>query len=140
MEETYNDDMVETLTWKHVLQFSGLKGVFAMKYLSCFAWTYFFLGFVFETEYVSWIQDSSWSQDSSEEEEKSNKGCKGLPTMAYMVMLGDALHNFVDGLAIGAAFSANYQSGIAISIAVLCHELPHELGKLLWDNLLKIIL
>ena len=57
-----------------------------------------------------------------------------LPTVAYMVIVGDALHNFVDGLAIGAAFASGYEAGIAISIAVLCHELPHELGKLLLSN------
>lgn len=53
-----------------------------------------------------------------------------MPTVAYMVIAGDALHNFVDGLAIGAAFADSYEAGLAISIAVICHELPHELGEL----------
>lgn len=51
-----------------------------------------------------------------------------LPTVAWMIIAGDAMHNFVDGLAIGAAFAANLETGIALSIAVMCHELPHELG------------
>lgn len=51
-----------------------------------------------------------------------------LPTVAYMVILGDSLHNFIDGLAIAAAFSEDYEAGLAMSIAILCHELPHELG------------
>lgn len=38
------------------------------------------------------------------------------------------MHNFSDGLAIGAAFSAGLTGGISTSVAVFCHELPHELG------------
>jgi zinc transporter 5 len=46
-----------------------------------------------------------------------------------MVIMGDGLHNLTDGLAIGAAFSGDNVAGFATALAVLCHELPHELGK-----------
>lgn len=42
--------------------------------------------------------------------------------------MGDGLHNFTDGMAIGAAFAANIAGGFSTAVAVFCHELPHELG------------
>ena len=51
-----------------------------------------------------------------------------VATLAWMVLIGDAIHNFVDGVAIGAAFTENVYLGVSIGIAVLCEELPHELG------------
>ncbi|KAM7153028.1 zinc transporter ZIP10 isoform 2-T2 [Macrochelys suwanniensis] len=52
----------------------------------------------------------------------------GIANIAWMVIMGDGIHNFSDGLAIGAAFSAGLTGGISTSVAVFCHELPHELG------------
>nr|XP_014353790.1 PREDICTED: zinc transporter ZIP10-like [Latimeria chalumnae] len=52
----------------------------------------------------------------------------GLANVAWMVIMGDGMHNFTDGLAIGVAFSEGVTSGISTTVAVLCHELPHELG------------
>ncbi|XP_035905945.1 zinc transporter foi [Anopheles stephensi] len=51
-----------------------------------------------------------------------------LSAVAWMVVMGDGLHNFTDGMTIGAAFANNIAGGFSTAIAVFCHELPHELG------------
>ena len=59
--------------------------------------------------------------------EKSTHGSK-IATVAWMIIFGDGVHNFIDGLSIGAAFSESILTGISVSAAVLCEEFPHELG------------
>lgn len=46
----------------------------------------------------------------------------------HLVVIGDVLHNVIDGVAIGAAFVANPVTGFITTIAVSAHEIPKELG------------
>lgn len=45
-----------------------------------------------------------------------------------MMMVGDLLHNMIDGVAIGAAFVASPATGFITTVAVSAHEIPKELG------------
>ncbi|XP_055361565.1 metal cation symporter ZIP8 isoform X2 [Betta splendens] len=51
-----------------------------------------------------------------------------IKTVAWMITLSDAVHNFIDGLAIGASFTVSVLAGFSTSTAIVCEEFPHELG------------
>lgn len=45
-----------------------------------------------------------------------------------MILLGDGLHNFIDGVLIAAAFLQDPSLGVATAVAVVLHEIPQEIG------------
>jgi zinc and cadmium transporter len=47
---------------------------------------------------------------------------------AYTNLVGDALHNFLDGIIIAASYLISIPAGIATTLAVLFHEIPQEIG------------
>jgi zinc and cadmium transporter len=47
---------------------------------------------------------------------------------AIMNLIGDAVHNFIDGLIIGASYLTSLQIGITTTLAVMLHEIPQEIG------------
>jgi zinc and cadmium transporter len=53
-----------------------------------------------------------------------------------LILIGDAFHNFVDGVVIAAAFLTSIPLGVAASLAVIAHEIPQEVGDfaILLDN------
>ncbi len=56
------------------------------------------------------------------------KPCDVHTRSGTMILVGDSLHNFVDGVAIAVAFGSSIYLGIATSIAVITHEVPQEVG------------
>jgi zinc and cadmium transporter len=48
-----------------------------------------------------------------------------------MIMIGDTVHNFVDGVLIAAAFLADVQVGLVAALAIIAHEIPQEVGDFL---------
>jgi len=58
-----------------------------------------------------------------------NPKCTKHPkSLAYMNLIGDSVHNFVDGLIIGASYLVSIPIGITTTIAVALHEIPQEIG------------
>ncbi|KAK4471772.1 hypothetical protein MN116_005170 [Schistosoma mekongi] len=53
-----------------------------------------------------------------------------LEPVAWMIFIGDGAHNFMDGLSIGVGFTQSISLGISLTLAILCEELPHELGDI----------
>jgi zinc and cadmium transporter len=45
-----------------------------------------------------------------------------------LIILGDSVHNFIDGMVIAATFLVSVPLGIVTSIAVAAHEIPQEIG------------
>lgn len=72
--------------------------------------------------------------------------------VAYLSLIGDSVHNFLDGAIIAVAFLTSVPLGITTTLAVIAHEIPHELGdfsiliyggfsnaKALWYNFLSAL-
>ncbi len=72
--------------------------------------------------------------------------------IAYLSLIGDGVHNFLDGAIIGVTFLTSVPLGIVTTIAVIAHEIPHELSdffllmyggltnkKALWYNFLSAL-
>ncbi|MBN1801308.1 MAG: ZIP family metal transporter [Candidatus Lokiarchaeota archaeon] len=51
-----------------------------------------------------------------------------IKTFALLNLMGDGLHNYLDGIVIMVGFLSGVENGIVITLAVLFHELPQEMG------------
>ncbi len=57
-----------------------------------------------------------------------DSNCEKHSTAGTLLLIGDALHNFIDGIAISAAFVASIPIGVSTALAVFAHEFPQEVG------------
>jgi len=57
-----------------------------------------------------------------------HKGKCDVHTFHYMNLIGDAIHNFIDGLIMAASFIVSIPLGITTTIAIAAHEVPQEIG------------
>lgn len=49
-------------------------------------------------------------------------------SLGAMIIISDGLHNFLDGVIIGASYFVSIEVGIATTIAIILHEIPQEIG------------
>lgn len=66
----------------------------------------------------------SWFHHHHEEDHDSVKGRRNVS----LIVIGDTVHNFIDGLAIGAAFLVDPAIGLVTTAAIAAHEIPQEIG------------
>jgi len=72
--------------------------------------------------------------------------------VANIILIGDGVHNFIDGLIVASSYMVSIEVGIATTIAVIFHEIPQEIGnfgvlihagyrtsKALWYNFLSAL-
>lgn len=57
-----------------------------------------------------------------------HKGKCDVHTFHYMNLIGDSVHNFIDGLIIAASFIVSIPLGITTTVAIAAHEIPQEIG------------
>ncbi len=77
-----------------------------------------FLGFFFLERFIYWYHGHVHGYESVVEEKMTVK------RFVYLNMLGDGIHNLVDGMIIAAAFLIAIPAGVTTTLAVIFHELP----------------
>ncbi|HHM04877.1 MAG TPA: ZIP family metal transporter [Gammaproteobacteria bacterium] len=63
-----------------------------------------------------------------EAHDPTESGSQGEASAGVIVLVGDSLHNFVDGIIIAAAFLSDSHLGMVTALAVAAHEIPQEVG------------
>jgi len=58
----------------------------------------------------------------------ADKECDVHAAAGPIILIGDAFHNFIDGIVIAASFLTNFTVGIAVGFAIIAHEVPQETG------------
>jgi zinc and cadmium transporter len=86
------------------------------------------LFFVFEKS-LHWHHHSTLDKDIHRAEMSSlhSQGTHKHP-LGTMILFSDGIHNFLDGIIIGASYFVSIEVGIATTIAVVLHEIPQEIG------------
>jgi zinc and cadmium transporter len=49
-------------------------------------------------------------------------------SVGYLNLIGDGIHNFIDGMVVASAFMADFRLGMVTTLAIAMHEIPQEIG------------
>lgn len=123
---------------EHLFESTGIE-------INVFAWTVvgFLVFFVLE-------RAIHWSHHHQVEQGEFNR--RGPKAIIPLIIIGDSVHNFLDGVVIASTFMVSIPLGIVTSLAVAAHEIPQEIGdfgimlskgikrgKVLWFNFLSAL-
>ncbi len=84
------------------------------------------LGFFVLEKLLIWRHCHSGSCEAHGDDEHTHY--HGHKSVGTLIIIGDGIHNFVDGILIAAAFLTDVKLGIVTSLAVAAHEIPQEVG------------
>ncbi len=101
------------------IELFGLENISVM----VFYVTLGFLAFFFLERFVYWFHGHFHGYDDEDVHEKIT-----VKRFVYLNLIGDSIHNLVDGMIIAGSFLISTTMGIASTIAVMFHELPQEIG------------
>ncbi len=74
-------------------------------------------------------------------DEHDNKCSESKKNIAALNLIGDGIHNFIDGALIASAFMLDFSTGVIVTLAVIFHEIPQEIsdfGILLYSGMSKL--
>ena len=81
------------------------------------------LFFVLE-KFLLWRHCHSEAVESAHTHEHHRREASG-----WLTMVGDGLHNLIDGVLIAAAFLTDFHLGVVTAFAIMAHEIPQEVGN-----------
>ncbi len=111
-----------------------LPEIFSHKYTLGIA-LYFLLGFL-----VMFILEKFVHFQHNQKFEETESGHGHAYNLAPINLIGDGIHNFLDGLVIAGSYAVNVGLGIAATISIIFHEIPQEIadfGVLLYSGMSK---
>jgi zinc and cadmium transporter len=83
------------------------------------------LGFFLLEKLLLWRHSHEHGEDAEPQHHQEHSRAGAL------IVVGDTVHNFVDGVLIAAAFLQNPELGLVTSVAIVAHEIPQEVGDFL---------
>jgi len=88
------------------------------------------LGFFLLEKLLLW-RHSHEHDDEHAHEEPAPSGAHADTRSGALIVVGDTIHNFLDGVLIAAAFLQSTQLGVITALAIVAHEIPQEVGDFL---------
>jgi len=83
------------------------------------------LFFIFE-KFLRWRH--SHGEEADDFREGADPSHEHIKPVGSIVLVSDSIHNFIDGIIIGASYLISIEVGIATTIAIILHEIPQEIG------------
>ncbi len=88
-----------------------------------------FFGF-FLLEKFLWFHHhgTAHAEEGADADVGADEGARAAQPVVAMILVGDGVHNFLDGMVIAAAYLVDPGVGLVTTLAVVLHEVPQEIG------------